>query len=43
MIKVLEIKNKEINKELTKLYNIKNEKYVRKERKDLLAKQYKRD
>jgi predicted DNA-binding protein YlxM (UPF0122 family) len=38
MIKVLEAKNKEINKELTKLYNIKNEKYVRKERKDLLAK-----
>ena len=32
-----------IKKELTKLYNIKNEKYVRKERKDLLAKQYKRD
>lgn len=38
MIKVLEIKNNEINKELIKLYNIKNEKYVRKERKDLLAK-----
>jgi len=38
MIKVLEAKNKEINKELTKLYNIKNKKYVRKERKDLLAK-----
>jgi|TARA_R100001530_G_scaffold66264_2_gene47405 hypothetical protein len=43
MIRVLELKNKEINKELTKLYNIKNQKYVRKERKDLLAKQYKRD
>lgn len=38
MIKVLEFKNKEIKKELTKLYNIKNDKYVRKERKDLLAK-----
>ena len=43
MIKVLELKNEEINKELTKLYNIKNHKYVRKERKDLLAKQYKRN
>ena len=38
MIRVLESKNKQINKELTKLYNIKNDKYVRKERKDLLAK-----
>lgn len=38
MIKVLEFKNKQIKKELTKLYNIKNDKYVRKERKDLLAK-----
>ena len=43
MIRVLESKNKQINKELTKLYNIKNDKYVRKERKDLLAKQHKRD
>ena len=38
MISVLETKNYNIHRELTKLYNIKNQKYVRKERKNLLAK-----
>ncbi len=38
MISVLETKNYNIHRELTKLYNIKNQKYVRKERKNLLTK-----
>ena len=38
MIRVLEEKKQEIAVELVKLYNIKNQKHVRKERKSLLAK-----
>ena len=38
MIRVLEEKKQEIAVELVKLYNIKNQKHVRKERKGLLAK-----
>ena len=42
-IRMLEEESDKIKEELTKLYNIKNRKNVRKERKSLLAKQYQRD
>ena len=42
-IRTLEEESEKIKKELTKLYNIKNQKNVRNERKNLLAKQYQRD
>jgi len=42
-IRMLEEESDKIKEELTKLYNIKNQKNVRNERKNLLAKQYQRD